>query len=163
LYYTTMSLENISSDRKTLALIAQLSQAVRCCQQDSAFCENVSFSQFYILDSIAQKKTLPLSDLHSILSVDKSTTTRLVHPLVKRGLVTRKKNSDDSRAVELSITPDGEETLERVWNCFSEFLAKVQNGIPAEKRQEVFKAVRLFLQAMAGVYHGETCACKSNK
>ncbi len=157
-----MSLEPFTPDRKTLALIAELSQAIRCCRQESVFCENVSFTQFYILDTIAQKKTLPLADLHPVLSVDKSTTTRLVHPLIKRGLVNRRKSAGDCRAVELSLTPDGEATLDRVWVCFAEFLTRVRNEIPPEKRGEVFKAVRMFLKAMTDVYQGETCLSKVN-
>ncbi|UCF56837.1 MAG: MarR family transcriptional regulator, partial [Deltaproteobacteria bacterium] len=68
------------------SLMSELARAVRCCQQEAVFCENVTFSQFFILDMVAEKGKLKLSELHQILSVDKSTTTRLINPLVKQGL-----------------------------------------------------------------------------
>jgi len=37
-------------DREILALIMGLSKAVRCCRQDEVFCEDVTFTQFLILD-----------------------------------------------------------------------------------------------------------------
>ena len=103
-------------DRNLLDLIAQLSRATRIFQQESAFCAGVTFSQFFILDQVAATGgRLALAELHSALEVEKSTTTRLVAPLVKQGLVSRRRSRQDSRAVELSLTPQGREVLKTVW------------------------------------------------
>ena len=60
--------------RQMISLLAELSQALRCCQQEAVFCENVTFTQFFILDVVESKRKIRLSDLHDILSVEKSTT-----------------------------------------------------------------------------------------
>ena len=103
-------------DRGLLELIAELSRATRIFQQESVFCAGVTFSQFFILDQVAAGGgRLPLSELHSTLEVEKSTTTRLVAPLVKQGLIIRRRSRQDSRAVELSLTPPGRDVLKTVW------------------------------------------------
>jgi hypothetical protein len=40
-------------DREILAIILELTKAVRCCRQDGICCEDISFTQFTILDTIA--------------------------------------------------------------------------------------------------------------
>jgi len=88
-------------------LFIGISQATRCCRQDTAFCEGVTFHQFVILDAVVKNKELNISDLHGILSVEKSTTTRLVNTLIQKGLVTRERSSHDSRAFVLTLTKEG--------------------------------------------------------
>jgi len=103
-------------DRGLLELIAELSRATRIFQQESVFCAGVTFSQFFILDQVAAGGgRLPLAELHSALEVEKSTTTRLVAPLVEQELISRQRSRRDSRAVELSLTPQGREVLKTVW------------------------------------------------
>ena len=80
--------------------------------------------------------------------MDKSTTTRLVNPLVKQGLVLREKSEHDSRAVNLKLTEEGESVRKNVWACLSRFVDVIQTEIPKEKREQVCEAVRIFLRAM---------------
>jgi len=139
------------------SLLSDLSRAVRCCQQEAVFCENVTFSQFFILDLVAEKGKLRLSELHEILSVDKSTTTRLVSPLVRQGLVRREKSNQDSRAVNLELTKEGESVRQRVWACISRFVDVIQMCIPEAKRSEVFENVKIFLNAMQNACAAGPC------
>ena len=134
--------------RQVLTMISDLSRALRCCQQEAVFCEDVTFSQFFILDRVAEEGSLKLADLHGILGVDKSTTTRFVNPLVQRGLLKRQRDDEDSRAVRLTLTSAGSEVHRKVWDCFTGFLEALETGIPLEKRGEVFEAIQLFMDAM---------------
>ena len=134
--------------REIFTLISELMRTLRCCQQESVFCENVTLSQFFILDAVGEKKELRLSELHEILSVDKSTTTRLVNPLVKQGLVRRDKSNHDSRAVNLRLTRKGKAVREKVWVCLAGFLDGIQKGISKENGPGVLESVRLFLGAV---------------
>jgi len=133
--------------QQVLSLISDLSRAVRCCQQEAVFCENVTFTQFFILDVVAKGGRLRLSDLRKLLSVEKSTTTRLVDPLVRQGLVIREKASHDSRVVNLKLTKEGESVRAKVWQCLLPFVDAIERKIPKEERAQVYKAVRVFLNA----------------
>lgn len=145
------------NNRDMFSLMSELSRAVRCCQQEAVFCENVTFSQFFILDMVAEKGKLKLSELHQILSVDKSTTTRLINPLVKQGLIVREKSDYDSRAVDLRLTKKGKLVRRRVWACISRFVDVIQMGIPEEKRGGVYEGVRILLDAMRNACAAGPC------
>ena len=134
--------------REMFSLLSDLSRAVRCCQQEAVFCENVTFTQFFILDQVSIRGKLRQGELHEILSVEKSTTTRLVQPLVKQELLLREKSNRDSRAINLRLTEKGESILQDVWTCLSQFLEGIRSGIPEEKRSQVYESVRTFLNAM---------------
>ena len=145
------------NNREMFSLLSDLSRAVRCCQQEAVFCENVTFSQFFILDLVAEKGKLRLSELHEILSVDKSTTTRLVSPLVRQGLVRRERSNQDSRAINLELTKEGESVRQRVWACISRFVDVIQMCIPEAKKAEVFENVKIFLHAMQNACAAGPC------
>src|SRR4030042_5890002 len=101
--------------RELMEIFIGLSQGTRCCRQDEAFCEGVTFHQFMILDAVAKHKELNMADLHKHLSVEKSTTTRLVHPLIQKKLLKRETASHDSRAAKLTLTKKGEDIHSKVW------------------------------------------------
>jgi DNA-binding MarR family transcriptional regulator len=141
----------LSGDREILSIMTELSKTIRCCRQDEVFCEDVTYTQFIILDTIAKNQTLNMASLHEALSVDKSTTTRLVAPLIKRCLVVREKADHDSRVAILKLTEEGKEVYEKVWQCLISFIRAVQAEIPDEKREGVLEGVRTFLGAMQNV------------
>lgn len=147
-------------NRKLLFLIAELCQAARFCRQDSVFCEGVTFSQFLILDALETQGRLKMADLHSVLAVEKSTTTRLVRPLIERKLVRQKKADHDLRATYLFITAAGKETYRRVWNCFTEFAGTIRDKIPENDRVDVYRTLRIFLDAIRDT--SSACSCNSN-
>lgn len=135
-------------DKEILSIISELSKAVRCCRQDEVFCEDVTFTQFVILDEVAGNETLDMARLHEILSVDKSTTTRLIAPLIRRNLVVREKAGHDSRAATLRLTREGKEVHEKVWQCLISFIRSIQDEIPKNKRKSALEGIRMFLGAL---------------
>lgn len=134
-----------------------LAQAARCCRQDTAFCEGVTFQQFVILDAVVKNKGLNISDLHRILSVEKSTTTRLVNPLIQKGLLTRTRSNLDSRAFVLTLAKEGRIIHRNVHICLEDFFNKIARNLPEDKKGDILKAVQIFINAIknaAGV-----CGC----
>jgi DNA-binding MarR family transcriptional regulator len=109
-----MSKETNINYHQLLEVFTGLAQATRCLRQDDAFCEGVTFHQFLILDVIAQNQKLKMADLHQHLGVEKSTTTRLVIPLIKKKLLQRRTDPDDLRAAYLALTKKGEEVQKNV-------------------------------------------------
>jgi len=145
------------TNRDVLSLVSELCQVVRFCRQDEMFCEDVTFTQFLILDEVAKKERLKMLDLHKILAVDKSTTTRLVNPLVRQGLLERETSAHDSRAVNLRLTPEGKQVHRKVWLCLEGFVSAIEGQISEKKRESVYDAVKLFIDAVKKV----SSACPS--
>jgi DNA-binding MarR family transcriptional regulator len=123
----------------------------------------VTFSQFVILDAVGKTGTLRLSDLHGILGVEKSTTTRLVDPLVMRGLIFREKSQRDSRAVTLRLSGEGKTVLRKVWDCLSTALNTIEFALPEDHRTEIYKAVRTFSKAVQRACAAGACDKWSKK
>lgn len=157
MYSTTMCAQGHNNHREMLTLLLDLSRAMRCCRQGAAFLENVTFSQFYILDLVGERGKLGLAKLHGLLSVDKSTTTRLVGPLVKKGLIRRERSDRDSRAINLRLTKEGQSVRRETWACLSTFVEGIQMRIPEEKRSEVYGAVKLFINAVRNAGTPDLC------
>lgn len=140
-----------------MEVLGGLSQVLRCCCRDEAFCEGVTFHQFMILDAVDKETQLPMADLHKLLSVEKSTTTRLVNPLIKKGLIRREKADHDSRAVKLSLTKKGTETHKKVQACLEDFFQRALGNIPTKKRTDVLESVKIFITAIKNSAHGCDC------
>jgi DNA-binding MarR family transcriptional regulator len=142
-----------------LEIFVGMSQVTRYCRQDIAFCEGVTFHQFMILDAVAKKKELSMADLHVILSVEKSTTTRLVTPLIQKGLLRRDRAENDLRAVKLVLTSEGKNIHKKVWVCLLSFFNKVSRNIPKNQKDNVLKSIHIFINAIKEAAAEYSC-CK---
>ncbi len=148
-----------SNHDELIDLFIGMSQAARCCRQDTAFCEGVTFHQFIILDAVFKNDELNISDLHKILSVEKSTTTRLLKPLLQKGLLTRLQSSRDSRAFVLILTKDGGNVHRNVHSCLEDFFNKIESNLPTGKKDNILQAVQIFFNAVKNAAGGCNC-CK---
>lgn len=147
-----------TADRELIDLVAELVRVARGFQQEQAFCEGVTFTQFQILDRVVEGGgVLGLAELHAALEVDKSTTTRLVAPLLKRGLVSKRRRTDDRRAFELVASEEGRAVANRVWGCISGAAALVDGFIPADEREAAHRGVRVFARALAQACQSGCC------
>ena len=148
-----------NQNTELMEIFVGMSQVTRCCRQDVAFCEGVTFHQFMILDALAGKKEMQISDLHKLLAVEKSTTTRLVNPLIQKRLLKREKAQHDSRAATLILTEEGKKIHQKVSLCLASFFQKVTQNIPQNKKQQIFEAIRIFIGAIKNSAADYNC-CK---
>jgi DNA-binding MarR family transcriptional regulator len=148
-----------NQNTELMEIFIGMAQVTRCCRQDVAFCEGVTFHQFMILDAVARKKELNMAELHTLLAVEKSTTTRLVNPLIKKGLLKRGKALHDSRAITLTLTDEGKETHQKVSLCLGGFFQKVTKNIPRDKKKQVLESIRVFIRAIKNSATDYSC-CK---
>lgn len=141
-----------------IELLWELSRVLRACQHENICGEGITFQQFRILDGIACGRAGRMSDLSGLLDVDKSTVTRLLEPLVRRGLVSKERSPHDPRTCLLSLTRAGQEVYLRARDCLQDFGARVEQAIPEKDRKQVVLAVKEFLQAVnSACYMGKCC------
>jgi DNA-binding MarR family transcriptional regulator len=143
-----MSANDPRNHAEIFETIMGLSREIRCCSRDEALCQDVTFHQFVILDAVAATGSLDLAALHGILLVEKSTTTRLLEPLVRRGLLVKDRTAHDSRAARVLLTEEGRQTHRKVRDCLTGFFEKINRSLPEGKQREVLEAVNLFAGAM---------------
>jgi MarR family transcriptional regulator, 2-MHQ and catechol-resistance regulon repressor len=92
--------------------------------RDRICCFDVSVSQCYALEGLVRRGSMTLNDLAAYLYLDKSTASRVVDALERKGYVARTPHPKDRRAVLLEATTAGR-SLE----------GKIRESILAEERE----------------------------
>jgi MarR family 2-MHQ and catechol resistance regulon transcriptional repressor len=136
----------------TVDLHRSLSELVRVYQfrdRDRICCYDISVSQCYALEAVAEHGPLTLNDLAARLYLDKSTASRVVDALEKKGYVERHANPEDRRALRLVATGDGRELYGRIE---ADILAQERSLLavfPSEVRQSMARLIGELARAAA--------------
>jgi DNA-binding MarR family transcriptional regulator len=99
------------------ALHGALSDLVRIYQfrdRDRICCYDISVTQCYALEALVTHGPMRSQALAEQLLLDKSTTTRVVDALERKGYVERATAADDARAVSLAVTRSGRSLYEKI-------------------------------------------------
>ncbi len=100
-----------------IALHQALSQLLRVYQyrdRDQICCHDISVTQCHALELLSQRGPVRSQALAEALRLDKSTTTRVVDALVRKGYASRLTDPEDARARCLSVTPAGRTLYEQI-------------------------------------------------
>ena len=103
--------------RNAVALHEALSELVRVYQfrdRDRICCHDVSVTQCYAVEALLRRGPSGLNELAAELYLDKSTASRVVAALERKGYLTRSPHPDDGRAVVLKVTASGRRLYERI-------------------------------------------------
>ncbi len=119
--------EDPALERDAAELYAALSDLFRVYEfrdRDRICCFDVSVTQCYALEELVERGSMTLNDLAARLYLDKSTASRVVDALERKGYVVRSTHPEDRRAVLVEVKAAGR-TLERT----------IRASILAEERQ----------------------------
>src|SRR5262245_9262005 len=103
--------------RDAAALHRALSDLVRVVQfrdRDRICCYDVSVTQCYAIEEMVRRGPLTVNELAAALYLDKSTASRVVDGLERKGYATRTPHPDDRRALLLAVTEAGRALFERI-------------------------------------------------
>jgi DNA-binding MarR family transcriptional regulator len=104
-------------ERDAEALHEALSGLVRLYRfrdRDQICCFDVSVPQCYGLEALVREGPLTLGQLADRLYLEKSTASRVVDALERKGYVTRAPHPGDRRALNLTATPAGRRLVSRI-------------------------------------------------
>lgn len=110
------------SDKSAAHLIYRVGRLLRY-RAARFFMENeidISPEQWMLLVRIGELQPTAISDLADSVINDHPNITRLTYGLEKKGFVERTRNPEDRRSSLLSLTPDGEAFIRRVYPDLSE-------------------------------------------
>lgn len=139
------------------ALIRDVARVSRLFMQDSVYCGGVTFIQFTILDLVrGETSGLEMADLHTMLAVEKSTTTRLIAPLVEKKLLVRSASPRNPRALRLTLTEAGRQVHREYWECMSGNIRAAGAGFSRQKFEQVRDSMALFVTALQR-WRDESC------
>ena len=161
------STESSALHKDAIALQAAVSDLVRVYQfrdRDRICCHDVSVTQCHALEAIVEHGPMRLSALAERLFLDKSTTSRVVGTLVKKGYVEQRADASDRRATALHATANGKRLCKRIIDDLVEQQKALLRDLGPEVREGVVNVIRRLARAAdsrfrAGVSVGPTGAC----
>lgn len=149
-------------DRDTAELYDALSELVRVYQfrdRDRICCYDVSVTQCYALEALARRGGTTLNDLAGQLYLDKSTASRVVDALERKGYVTRLTHPEDRRAVLLEATAAGRELEGKIRDSILAEERELLAGFAPDVRQAMTQLLRRLARATANRGGGEIAGC----
>jgi MarR family transcriptional regulator, 2-MHQ and catechol-resistance regulon repressor len=135
-------------DRDAVALQGAVADLVRVYQfrdRDRICCHDVSVTQCYALETLVEHGPMRLNALAQRLFLDKSTTSRVVRTLVRKGYVEQRTDASDGRATTVSVTRQGQRLCARITGD----LVEQQRQLLQDLDQDVRTAVVTVLQRLA--------------
>lgn len=75
---------------------------------------HVTPSQWLVLHLVKKHKNISIKDLADLLEITSSAVTQIVDVLVNKGLLLRKSNPDDRRALELELSEKSKKQFESI-------------------------------------------------
>lgn len=144
--------EDPALERDAAELYDALSELVRVYtfrDRDRICCFDVSVSQCYALEGIVRRGGPTLNELAAELYLDKSTASRVVDGLERKGYAVRAPHPEDRRAVRLQATPAGRELLERIRGSILAEEKSILAGFDPEVRRVLPRLIGRLARAAA--------------
>ncbi|TWG61705.1 MULTISPECIES: MarR family transcriptional regulator [unclassified Aminobacter] len=99
--------------------------------------------QFAALDALSDRPGTDQARLAQAIGKDKATVGAVADRLEQKGLVTRQASTSDKRALQLTLTPAGEDLLEKTAPIVEELQKELLPGLnPDEYRQFIELATK---------------------
>ncbi|UCE19229.1 MAG: MarR family transcriptional regulator [Gemmatimonadota bacterium] len=124
-----------------LVRVYQFRDRKRICYQD------VSITQCYAIDALSRLGTMSLNMLAAELFLDKSTTSRVVDSLERKGYVKRSADPKDGRALRLEVTQRGKDLHDRIEKELAGEMKKMITDFDPDIRQATIRLVARLARA----------------
>ena len=132
-------------DRDAVALQSAVADLVRVYQfrdRDRICCHDISVTQCYALETLVEHGPMRLGVLADRLFLDKSTTSRVVGSLVKKGYVEQRSEESDRRATALHATTRGRRLCARITDDLVEQQKQLLQDLAPDVREGVVQVIR---------------------
>ena len=146
-------------DQDAVALHNAVAELVRVYQfrdRDRICCHDVSVTQCYALETLVAHGPMRLSSLAERLFLDKSTTSRVIGTLVKKGYVEQAADPRDGRATALSATRKGRSLCARITDDLVDQQKQLLHDLDPEVRAGVVEVLRRLARAADARFRART-------
>jgi len=75
---------------------------------------DLNVSEWRVIAHIARCDRVSVREIHNCVNLDKPTVSRAVRRLVSEDMLGREPSQDDKRLIEISLTPKGRRTFEKI-------------------------------------------------
>ena len=130
------------------AIVKDLFKFLQFRDRDAMTACGLSVAQCYVLDAIGTQGTPTLNELAEALYIAPSTASRTVDEVVRKGLVERREDPADRRAVRLTFTATGQALYEAIRQHLIQRQRAILEQIAPQSRHSVLTALRKLSQAI---------------
>ncbi len=144
------------------SLLSRLERRLGLIDDSAKSCCGVTLAQCHALLEIGRSRDISVTELADFLGTHKSNVSKTVESLVDQGLVLRE-NHDLRRSVRcLRLTGKGQALFDSIEDNMNRFHAKLEEAIPADRREQVLESLHLLNLAFVEVQMAEyeaSCDC----
>jgi len=136
---------------KFQALIARLFQ---CCQERMQYqCERFELpdAEFRCLGLFGEDRYLTAKSIAHRMNVVKSRVSKITDGLIKKNLIQRIKDPEDSRVQLLSLTPQGQQKMNEINGFMEEVYGEVLSRMAPDQRQAMLTNLDILKASMEAV------------
>lgn len=126
-----------------LVRVYQFRDRQRICYYD------VSVTQCYAISALVRRGSMTLNQLAGELYLDKSTASRMVGSLERKGYIHRSVAADDARALSLTVTKKGLALHSRIEKDLAREMKKLVADVDPDVRQATARLVARLAKAAA--------------
>ncbi|MCL5958240.1 MAG: MarR family transcriptional regulator, partial [Chloroflexi bacterium] len=139
-------------------LSRRLMRNLECCDRMLVSCCNITASQAYSLLALHESGMQTMNELATEMRLHGTTMTRMVDSLVEKGLAERRQDPEDRRIVRVTVSARGQQTVDELQRCKSEFLAAAFAGLADGEREAILKGLRRLTET-AEEMGARCCTC----
>jgi len=132
-------------------LIAKLFQ---CCQERMQYqCERFELpdAEFRCLELFGEDRYLTAKSIAHRMNVVKSRVSKIIDGLIKKKLIQRIKDPEDSRVQLLSLTPEGQKKINDISGFMEEVYSEVLSRMAPDQRQAMLTNLDILKASMEAV------------
>jgi len=117
-------------------------------QHTASGCGIHSLTRCQILTTLSRAGPLSLADLGRHLGADKAWMSRNVDELARAGLIDKQAGQPDRRVVVLTLTPDGQEQVNRLNAALRQQSARLLRRVPPADQASVLRTLEFLVEAL---------------
>ena len=113
------------------------------------FSSDLTVAQLRVLLVLQSAGPSRMSAIASVLDIALPTATGIVDKLVKKELVIRETDPQDRRLVICSLSPDGQDSINRLWTSSQFQMEKLLEGLTEEELEKAAEVAEMLFNNLA--------------
>lgn len=130
------------------SLLREVARMYIRAQRVVADCCRTTTTQCHLLTELGRSGPLPLSELGTRVSLEKSWVSRAVEAMAARGLVTKEPNPSDARSWLVTLTAEGERTVQELNQTLDDHAVQLLSKLSAPERDAIENSLLTLLKAL---------------
>ena len=136
------------SESSAGSLLREVARMYTRAQRVVADCCRTTSTQCHLLTELGRSGPLPLSELGTRVSLEKSWVSRAVEAMAARGLVSKEPNPSDARSWLVTLTADGERTVRELNQTLDDHAQQLLASLSERERAAVETSLLTLLKAL---------------